>query len=152
MKTLVPTRWNAGLWPTPWRMEDPFETRLTRFFEPYDNERFFWNPVVDVEETEAAMTLTAELAGMDSDDVDIEVENNVLTISGEKKEVRESKDGEGNMRVWERNYGKFARSFTLPATIDANKIHAEFDKGILKVYMPKTTEAKGRRIAVQAKK
>lgn len=139
------------MWPTPWSVEDPFETRLTRFFEPFEGERFLWNPTVDIEETDEALTLTAELAGMDADDVEIEIENNVLTLSGEKKEVRESKEGDRNIRVWERSYGKFARSFTLPAVIEAEKIHADFDKGVLTIRMPKTTEARGRRIAVNKK-
>lgn len=151
MTTLVPARWRAGLWPT-MHEGDPFETRLTRLFEPFDEaEGVLLVPTVDVQETEDAMTLTAELPGMDGDDVEIAVENNVLTMSGEKKQVRESDGAKSNMRIWERRYGKFSRSFTLPNTIDAEHIKAEFDKGVLTVTMPKRAEAKGRRIAIKAR-
>jgi len=131
---------------------DPFETRLTRLFEPFnDAEGVLLVPMVDVQETDDGMTLTAELPGMDGDDVEIEVENNVLTMSGEKKQVRESDGTDGNMRIWERRYGKFSRSFTLPSAIDAEHIKADFDKGVLTVRMPKRAEARGRRIAIKAK-
>lgn len=151
MSKTVPTTWRADMWPTAWR-EDPFERRLGRFFEPFAApEGLPWTPSVDVEETDEELTLTAELAGMDGDDVDIEVENHVLTFSGEKTEVRESDGEEGSLRVWERRYGSFSRSFTLPNTIDAENIKAEFDKGVLTVHMPKTKEARGRRIAIKAK-
>jgi HSP20 family protein len=150
MNKTIPTTWRSGVWPA-WR-DDPFEGRLGRLFEPFAAaEGLPWAPSVDVEETEDELTLTAELAGMDGDDVDIEIENHVLTLSGEKGQVRTSEGDEGTLRVWERRYGRFSRSFTLPNTIDTENVKAEFDRGVLTVHMPKTKESRGRRIAIKAR-
>lgn len=137
----------------PWREIDGFESRIGRLLgEPFgETEPFGWTPAVNVVETEGEMTLTAELPGVGPDDVDIELENNVLRIHGEKKVEREEKE-EGKVRIYERAYGEFTRSFTLPATVAADKIAAEFENGVLTVHMPKTAEARGRRIKVEAKK
>lgn len=137
----------------PWREIDGFENRIDRLLgEPFgETEPFGWTPAVNVVETEGEMTLTAELPGVAPDDVDIELENNVLRIHGEKKVEREEKE-EGRFRIYERAYGEFTRSFTLPATVAADDIVADFENGVLTVHMPKTAEARGRRIKVEAKK
>ncbi|HSM61238.1 MAG TPA: Hsp20/alpha crystallin family protein, partial [Longimicrobiales bacterium] len=96
------------------------------------------------------LILTAELPGMSENDISIEMENNVLTISGEKLEQRTEGDEERRYHLWERRYGTFQRSFTLPRTVKADEIRASFEKGVLRVHMPKMEEAKGRKIAIQA--
>lgn len=107
-----------------------------------------WLPVMNVEESADEVVLTAELPGMDHDDINLEIENNVLTLSGEK--VDESQENmDRRYHVWERRYGSFQRSFSLPSTVDAEKIEARFDKGVLHVHMPKLDEAKGRRISIR---
>jgi HSP20 family protein len=85
---------------------------------------------------------------MQSDDVDLQIENNILTIRGEKQEERKEEDENRRFHVWERSYGSFQRSFTLPRTVKADEITAEFEDGLLRVSMPKSPEARGRRIQV----
>ncbi|MCG8466628.1 MAG: Hsp20/alpha crystallin family protein [Gemmatimonadetes bacterium] len=155
MSTQLPARWTTRrARPFATLPFDGFQHRLGRFFdEPFgfaDAESFTWTPTVDVEENEKELTLTAEMPGMDEADVDIEIEDDVLTLSGEKKEERESEGSNGeNLRIWERRYGSFSRSFALPKSVAADKIKAEFANGILTVRMPKTAQAKGRRIPIK---
>ncbi len=86
---------------------------------------------------------------MNIDDIEIEVENNILSLRGEKREEEEVKD-DRKFHVWERCYGSFERSFTLPRTVKADQISAHFRDGILHVQMPKAPEAKSRKIAIKA--
>jgi HSP20 family protein len=85
---------------------------------------------------------------MSIDDIEIEVENNVLSLRGEKNQEEETKDRK--FHVWERSYGSFERSFTLPRTVKADGISAHFKDGILNVHIPKAPEAKGRKISIKA--
>lgn len=103
-------------------------------------------PPVDVFEDEHNIVVTAELPGIEEKDLNISVENNVLTITGERKMEKEEKK-ENYQRV-ERRYGRFTRSFTLPSTVDAENVNAEFDKGLLKITMPKLEEAKPKQIKI----
>lgn len=95
----------------------------------------FRTPSVDVIESETAITLTAELPGMGEDDVDLSVHNGILTLKGEKRQ--ETKDDKDNYHIVERRYGSFQRSMRLPDIVDEGAIHATFDKGVLKVSIPK---------------
>jgi HSP20 family protein len=137
------------------------ESRLNRFIERALNEPFGgatlpealgWVPAMDIIETAKELTLTAELPGIDQKDVDISVEDGVLTIRGEKSEERKEEQDK-KVYLYERSYGSFERSFALPSTVDGAKITADFAKGILKVHMPKDGEAKpkGRKVEVQSK-
>ncbi|NJD19029.1 MAG: Hsp20/alpha crystallin family protein, partial [Gemmatimonadetes bacterium] len=83
------------------------------------------------------------------ENVAIEMENNVLTISGEKSEERTEGDEERRYHLWERRYGQFPRSFTLPRTVKGEDIRAGFEKGVLRIRMPKVAEAKTRKIAIE---
>jgi HSP20 family protein len=109
-----------------------------------------WIPPVDVVEEGDTIRLVAELPGVRAEDVRISLENNVLTVQGEKKR-EEARDDDKAYR-YERAYGMFERSFTLPATIDANKIVAKFDAGLLTVLLPKVEAAKPRQITVTIEK
>jgi HSP20 family protein len=126
--------------------------RLNRLFgEPVGGEArrgVLWSPAVNVEETKDELRLTAELPGMNIDDIQIEVENNVLSLSGEKRQEEQTDDR--RFHVWERSYGSFERSFTLPRTVKTDEISADFRDGILHVRMPKAPEAKSRKIAIKA--
>ena len=108
-------------------------------------------PAVDVVEKESEFQITAELPGLDEKDIEVNVADDVLSIRGEKKEEREEKAK--NYHLSERRYGSFQRTFQLPAGIDAEKIVASFQKGVLTVTLPKTPEAqkKEKKIAIQAK-
>ena len=108
-----------------------------------------WFPPVNVEETAEGLRLTAELPGIARDDVSIDLENNVLSISGTKNEERTEGDEERRYHVWERRYGAFQRSFTLPRTVQADGIRATFENGVLEINLPKAAEAKGRKIAIE---
>jgi HSP20 family protein len=125
-------------WPTPWR-DAP---RL-------DMGGFDFAPRVDTAETDTAYELTAELPGVDEKDIKIALEDNVLSISGEKKAEREEKKKDYVMS--ERSYGSFKRAFTLPDNVDPEKIAAKFEKGVLKVTLPKTapSPAKQREIPIK---
>jgi HSP20 family protein len=106
-----------------------------------------WVPSMDLVETEDHFVLRADLPGMSEADVSIELEDNVLTLSGERKAEHEEKK-EGYYRV-ERSFGQFRRSLTLPDGIDPEGIAATFDKGVLEVRIPKPEERKPRRVAIQ---
>jgi HSP20 family protein len=103
-------------------------------------------PAVDVYEDEHNVTLKIEVPGVDEKDIDVRIENNVLTVHGDRKFDKEEK--EENFRRVERQYGSFTRTFTLPATVDAEKISANYDKGVLKIALPKKAEAKPKQIKV----
>lgn len=107
-----------------------------------------WAPAVDVFETSDAVILKAELPGLTADDVDVEVDDNVLTISGER--VLKDTIEEGNYYRLERSYGKFSRSLTLPQGIKADEVAASFTDGVLEVTVPKADEIKPRKVAIAA--
>ena len=109
-------------------------------------QRLGFSPAVDILEEEEAILLTAELPGMKAEDVHVHVENNVLTLSGERRLENEEKK-EGYHRI-ERSYGSFSRAFALPKTVDADAIEAKLDEGILRLRLPKRAAAERRRIAV----
>ena len=104
-------------------------------------------PAVDVYEDEHKVTLKIDVPGIDEKDIDIRVENNTLTVHGERKIENEEK--EENYRRVERQYGSFTRTFTLPQTVDTENVAANYDKGVLKIALPKKAEAKPKQIKVQ---
>ncbi|NVM25573.1 MAG: Hsp20/alpha crystallin family protein [Desulfobacterales bacterium] len=108
-----------------------------------------WWPTVDVSETKDNFVIKAELPGMDASDVNVSVSGNVLTIKGEKRKEEEEKD-EHHYRA-ERYYGSFQRSFQLPASMQAEKVEATFDKGVLRVILPKVEEAKKKEVTIKVK-
>lgn len=107
-----------------------------------------WSPAVDIFDTADAIVLRAELPGLDAEDIEIEVDDNVLTLSGERR--FEERVEEGRYYRVERAYGRFQRSVTLPQNVKADEISASVDRGVLEVRVPKADEAKPRKIAVTA--
>jgi HSP20 family protein len=103
-------------------------------------------PAVDVYEDEHRVSLKIEVPGIDEKDIDVRVENNTLTVHGERKIEKEEK--EENYRRVERQYGSFTRTFTLPTTVDTENVSANYDKGVLKITLPKKAEAKPKQIKV----
>lgn len=126
-------------WPgmTPWfrGLED---------IEPFKDWSKTWAltpmPDIDIHETNKAFEITAELPGMDEKDIEVELQDDLLTIKGEKKEERDEKR-EGDYRVKERRYGSFRRSFTIPRDANASKVKAKFRKGVLTISLPKTRKS-----------
>jgi HSP20 family protein len=110
-------------------------------------------PPVEITERDDTLTVTAELPGMERKDVHVEVDGDVLTIRGEKQEERREGDEKKEYHLVERSYGAFQRSFTLPANVDAERITAAFEKGVLTVQLPmsKATRPRGREIAITGK-
>lgn len=108
-----------------------------------------WAPSVDISETKDSFVVKAELPGLEAKDIHVSISGDLLTIKGEKKKEEEDKDE--HHHCVERYYGSFQRTFRVPANIKADKIDAAFDKGVLKVTLPKTEEAKKKEIEVKVK-
>lgn len=137
---------------------DPFrelrnlQDEMTRLFtgvQPFNREEMThgaWAPSVDIWEDQDRLILEAELPGMKRDDFEISVENNVITLRGERKFEKKA-EGDNYHRV-ERSYGSFTRSFTLPQTVTAEGATADFDNGVLRVSLPKREETKARKIEI----
>jgi HSP20 family protein len=147
------------------RAEDPFLTfrqDMNRLFDDFfggsglaplsafPEGMDLFSPRVDVVETESEVRVSAELPGLDDQDIDVSLSRDVLTIKGEKKQEKKEK-GRNYYRT-ERSYGSFQRSVPLPCEVDADKVDAVFQKGVLTITLPKAGEAKDRkRIAVKAR-
>ncbi len=134
---------------------DLLANRMNRLFEDAELGHLTygsnWVPAVSVEEKEGELLLTAELPGMNETSVKINLENNVLTISGEKRDGREEGEDGGKYHLVERSFGTFRRSFTLPRTVRADAITADFENGLLTIRLPKAKEARSREIKVARK-
>lgn len=124
-----------------------FSTNLSRSFGNDEGiARGAWTPSVDIYENKDQIVLEAELPGMQREDFDLTIENNVLTLRGERRfEKREESD---NYHRVERAYGSFTRSFTLPQTVSGEGANAEYKNGVLRVSLPKREEVKARRIQI----
>lgn len=107
------------------------------------------SPSIDVSETDKAVEVTAELPGVEEKDLDVSVTEDVLTIKGEKKAEKETQ--EKDYRVVERSYGAFHRSVTLPCEVEADKVEATFDKGVLTLKLPKSPQAKAKAHKIKVK-
>lgn len=133
------------------------QQQMSRIFEPFfgralDDESLMsgtWAPPVDVVEENDAIVVSAELPGMKKDDIDIQFENGILTLRGERQLAKEST--EKTYHRVERVYGNFVRSFTLPRSVDAEKINATYHDGVLEIRVPKREEAKPRQITINVK-
>ena len=116
-----------------WRTDEPAATTS-------------WSPSVDIFETEGEIVVKAELPGMDRKDIQLNLENNVLSLRGERKFQKETKDD--NYHRIERSYGVFSRSFSIPATVDEERIRADYKDGVLKIVLPKKDQAKPKQIKI----
>jgi len=135
----------------PMRELNALQGEMNRLFNSFFDEggnggQRRWVPAVDLYEREDSLVLKADLPGMSEDDVQIEVRDNVLTVSGERRDEQEEKQN-GYYRV-ERSFGRFSRSLQLPGGIDTSAIAASFDNGVLQVTIPKPEERKPRRIEI----
>ncbi len=128
------------------RMNKLFEDMAASRGEEKDLATSSWAPAVDIYETENEVVLTAEIPGIEEKDVEIKVEDNTLTLRGERKFEKETK--EENYHRIERAYGSFFRSFTLPNYVDQDRIEAEHENGILKIRMPKRAELRPRKVKI----
>jgi HSP20 family protein len=108
-----------------------------------------WQPSVDISETKDKLLVTAELPGMDAEDINVTISGDILTIKGEKKQEKESKDE--HYYCSESYYGNFQRTIKLPVNIKPDKVNATFEKGILQIALAKTEEAKKKEIEIKVK-
>jgi len=120
----------------------------TRYGWPAESGTRTWMPPADIHETDHELIVTADLPGIDVNSIDVRVENNVLSITGERKPQETAENG--NVHRMERMYGAFARSFTLSTQVDAGKTQANYKDGVLKITLPKAEQAKPKRIAIAA--
>jgi len=147
-------RWQPerGFFPQMWDIRNEINKMFNSVLEPFTEGselRSTWYPAVDISETENELVVSADLPGLNREDIKVNVQNNVLTFSGERKQ--EMKSEEGNYHRLERSYGFFSRSFTLPATVKADEIKAVYKDGVLRLTLPKVEEARPRQIAVDVK-
>jgi len=144
----VLTRWY------PYRELNTLQERVNRLFhESFSNEgrdeslaTASFAPAVDVYEDEHNITLKIEVPGIDEKDIDVRIDNNTLTVHGERNIEKEEK--EENFRRIERQYGSFTRSFTLPSSVDVGQVSADYNQGVLKIKLAKKAEAKPKQIKV----
>lgn len=141
---------------------DPFEelttlrNRMDRLFSKFNDDveqpllAGSWMPVTDIFENHDALIVKAELPGLMEKEIDIEVENNILTITGERKFAEKTE--EKGIQRFERKYGKFVRAFTLPPNVVPEKILANYVNGILEITIPKKEESKPKKIKLEVKK
>lgn len=131
----------------------PFQREISRFFDELGSgweafTEFRLSPSMDVVETEEAIEVSLELPGLSRDDVKIAMDGDLLTISGEKKAEKESKERE--YRVYERSYGQFSRSIRLPRSVDPAQIKAAMTEGVLKITAAKRPDAQTKTIEIQS--
>lgn len=135
----------------PWSMLDQLRKEMDRAFERNATESGSvvtsdWTPAVDIRETEDAFVIVADIPGVDAKDIDVHMENGMLTIKGER-ESEKKEEKEGYKRI-ERSYGSFYRRFTMPDTADAEKIAAKSKNGVLEITIPKHEKVQPRKISV----
>jgi len=143
------TRWD------PFRDLNILQERMNRAFEDAAGRRWkgdepapatSWSPAVDIYETDQEILVQAELPGIDRKDIALQVENNVLTLKGDRRFEKET--NQENYHRIERSYGGFSRTFAIPAIVDEGGIRADFKDGILKIALPKKEQMKARQIKI----
>ena len=110
------------------------------------------SPKIDVAESKDAIEVTAELPGVDQKDLDVTLANGMLSVRGEKKTERDEQDKDKNWHLLERSYGSFSRTFPLPFDPDPAKVEAKFDKGVLRIRLPKPAEVAQKQQKIEIKK
>ncbi|MGD2045883.1 MAG: Hsp20/alpha crystallin family protein [Gemmatimonadota bacterium] len=155
MRALTTRRWGADV--SPWHELETLNNRMRGWMDyPAFGTSLFktpllsetdWVPAIELIEENDEFVLTAELPGLSKEDVNVSIEDNVLTLKGEKKTERESTNDRTHIR--EREYGTFERSFTLPRNVDAAKIRADFHDGLMEIHLPKGEQAKSRKIEIK---
>ena len=147
----------APYWPTRSVTSSIFD-EMDKFFDEmntlaparfYDERTF--DPACEVSEGEDHFLMSVDLPGMKKDDIKIEAAGNILTVSGERKREQNT-DAKSRIQRYEKTYGFFKRSFTLPSSVEAEKVEARYENGVLEIYLPKVQAAKSRQIEIQSGK
>ncbi len=138
----------------PFRDLNSLQERMNRLFEDANrgwradepSATTSWSPAVDIYETESEIIVQAEVPGMERKDIELTLENNVLTLKGERRFEKEGKD-ENYHRI-ERSYGSFSRAFSIPAMVDEKMIKADYKEGVLAIILPKKEKARAKQINI----
>ncbi len=138
----------------PFRDLNLLQDRMNRLFEDANRNwksdepasTTTWSPAVDIFETESEIVVKPEVPGMDRKDITLNLENNVLTLRGERRFLKETK--EENYHRIERSYGGFSRAFSIPVTVDDEKIRADYQDGVLKIVLPKKEQLRPKQIKI----
>jgi HSP20 family protein len=128
-------------------MDGLFENFFTKDRELMEPMRFEWCPLCNLHEDDTNYILEAEVPGLEKDEIKVSLKDNIITLSGERKEEKEDK--KKHSHIIERHYGSFSRSFSLPVDVDEEKIDASYKDGVLRVILPKTEKTKMKEIAVK---
>jgi HSP20 family protein len=130
-------------------MDRVFDDKEIQFVKTYDERNF--SPACEITEADDHFVMSVDLPGMKKDEIKIELNGEQLTITGERKRrVKHEKDSK--IQPYERSYGYFKRSFALPSIIDADKVEAQYENGVLDLYIPKSTAARKRQIEIKTEK
>ena len=140
----------------PFRELSTLQDRMNRLFEDANGgsrrgeapATTAWRPAVDIHETETQIVVKAEVPGMERDGIELGLENNVLTLKGDRRFEKDTT--EENYHRIERAYGSFSRSFSIPSVVDENKISADYKEGVLTISLPKTEKARAKQIAINS--
>jgi HSP20 family protein len=159
---MVMERWRPGRGLSPWRPFREMEEMERRFDDIFSRPLFpavwrrmpalemGWAPAIEVFEKKNKFVVKAELPGMKEEDIDVSVDSDILTIKGKRQAESEVKEEE--YYLCERSYGSFSRSIALPSSVDAKKIEASYEDGVLEVNLPKAPGVKAKKVTVSAKK
>jgi HSP20 family protein len=139
---------DPGRWPSLWEGFFPGRgSRLSELFRDFPARAGAFVPAVDVSENDSSYTVTVEVPGVQKNDVQVELQEGMLVIHGEKRTEREEK--KDRSRYVERSYGSFSRSFSLPPDADADRLEASYKDGVLSIRIPRTEAAKPKQIAIK---
>jgi HSP20 family protein len=157
LKTLVPFRSRSSSAPLDVNVFGTLQREIDRLFDDFTNGSSLSNnqgtsnlmPSIDVTESDKEIVITVEMPGLERKDVDISLENDVLTIRGEKKIEEEKEDKSKNVHLAERSYGVFYRALQLPPGVDPSSVQATMSNGVLKITIPKPARSEARKIEVK---
>jgi HSP20 family protein len=151
---MIPTLWTrTGVFPVAERLYDN-RREMDRLFEEggaaMQNGGGQWVPAMDVVETDEAILCNLEVPGLTREDLDIHVEGNLIRISGEKRFEQQHDQNETGYRHVERRYGRFERSFTIPRTVEGERVTARYQDGVLTIELPKAEQLKPRKVSIES--
>jgi HSP20 family protein len=147
---MIPSVWTRATTASPFETLYGVRRQLDRLFDEFSTgaDDTGWSMPTEVVETDDELRFHMEVPGLRPEDIELTVENGVLTVAGEKKLERREGEGEDNYRLLERRYGRYTRSFRLPSTVATDRVNASCENGVLTIRMPKSEESRPRRIQV----
>lgn len=147
---MIPSVWTRAAGASPYEALYGVRRQLDRLFDEFSTgaDEAGWSMPAEVVETQDELRFHMEVPGLRPDDIELTVENGILTVAGEKKLERREGEADDNYRLLERRYGRYSRSFRLPNTVSTERVQASCENGVLTITLPKAEESKPRRIQV----